>query len=175
MRRAEEKPMKKGHFFDLDMLDVGSCVFKDQENFFTEDEMIVAYSLRAFLSSPIQISAILDNVSDFELALYCNEEIIAINQDTSFEAPNLVLSKSEGDSMLHVYERLLEDGRYAYAFFNLGETEEEAHTHFSVAGAARDLWAKEDLGMLSDLLLTLPKHTVRIIKSESKAETVETL
>ena len=76
--------------------------------------------------------------------------------------------------MLHVYEKLLEDGHYAYAFFNMGETEEKACTRFSATGSVRDLWAKEELGTLSDLSLTLPPHTVRIIKSEHKAETIDT-
>lgn len=175
LRRAEEKPMKKGHFFDLDMLDVGSCVFKDQENFFTEDEMVVAYSLRAFLASPIQISAPLDEVSDFELALYCNEEILAINQDTSFAAPELVLNKTEGDAMLHAYEKPLEDGEYSYAFFNMGETEETICLGLSAESDVRDLWAKESLGKHTELSLTLPRHTVRIVKSESRAKAVEAL
>ena len=47
----------------------------------TEDEQIVAYTMRAFLNSPIQISSTLEAVDEFELSLYCNEEIIAINQD----------------------------------------------------------------------------------------------
>ena len=161
--------MKKGHYFDLDMLDVGNCVFKDREDFLTEDEQIVSYSLRAFLNSPIQLSAALDEVSNFDLALYCNEEIIAINQDAAFAPSFLVLRKDAGDSKMHVFEKLLEDGTYAYAFFNMGETEETVSASFTEDSALRDLWAKEDLGTFSTISITMPRHTVRIVKSAKKA------
>lgn len=166
---GHENDISKGHYFDLDMLDVGNCVFKKREDFLTEDEQIVSYSLRAFLNSPIQISADLDEISEFDLALYCNEEIIAVNQDTAFAPSVPVMRQDEGQSMLHVYEKLLEDGSYAYAFFNLGENEESVTADFCEPSRLRDLWAKEDIGIQDTLSLTLSKHTVRIVKSEKKA------
>ena len=164
-----ENDVKKGHYFDLDMLDVGNCVFKNRENFLTEDEQIVSYSMRAFLNSPIQLSAVLDEISDFDLALYCNEEIIAINQDAAFAPSVPVFRYKKEDAVLDVYEKVLEDGSYAYAFFNMGETSENIHTIFSEESALRDVWAKENLGSLDTLTFTIPKHTVRIIKSAKKA------
>ena len=170
-----ENDMKKGHYFDLDMLDVGNCVFKNREDFLTEDEQIVSYSMRAFLNSPIQISAVLDEISDFDLAMYCNEEVIAINQDTAF-APSLpVFRYKKDDAILDIYEKLLEDGSYAYAFFNMGETSENVNTVFSEESNLRDVWAKEDLGVLDTLNFIMPKHTVRIIKSEKKATKFEVM
>ncbi len=169
-----EKHMNKGHYFDLDMLDVGNCVFKDREDFLTEDEQIVSYSMRAFLNSPIQLSAVLDEVSDFDLALYCNEEIIAVNQDAAFAPSVPVFRKNEGNATLDVYEKLLEDGTYAYAFFNMGETEETVTAKFSEASTLRDLWAKEDIDTCDALSLTMPTHTVRIVKSKMKAERIFT-
>ncbi len=165
-----EKHMNKGHYYDLDMLDVGNCVFKDREDFLTEDEQIVSYSMRAFLNSPIQLSAALDEVSDFDLALYCNEEIIAVNQDAAFAPSVPVFRKDADDAKMHVYEKLLEDGTYAYALFNMGETEETVSASFTEDSALRDLWAKEDLGTVSHIDITLPRHTVRIVKSAKKAK-----
>lgn len=152
----------KGHYFDLDMLDVGNCVFAHKENFLTKDEMIVAYSLRAFLNSPIQISSVLDNISDFEMDLYCNEEIIAINQDTAFSRPVLIFQK-EGN--LYVFEKQLEDGTLGYAFFNFGESEEMFTANFTEQSTLRDVWLKEDIGTMDTLSLAMSRHTVRIIKS----------
>ena len=152
------------------MLDVGNCVFKDREDFLTEDEQIVSYSMRAFLNSPIQLSAALDEVSDFDLALYCNEEIIAVNQDAAFAPSVPVFRKDADDAKMHVYEKLLEDGTYAYALFNMGETEETVSASFTEDSALRDLWAKEDLGTVSHIDITLPRHTVRIVKSAKKAK-----
>ena len=169
-----EKHMSKGHYFDLDMLDVGNCVFNNREDFLTEDEQIVSYSLRAFLNSPIQISAVLDEISDFDLAMYCNEEIIAINQDAAFAPSVPVFRYKKEDAILDVYEKLLEDGSYAYAFFNMGETSENITATFSEKTNPRDVWAKEDFGALDTLTLAMPKHTARIIKSEKKAISFET-
>jgi len=165
---GRSEKMKKGHYFDLDMLDVGQSVFKDREDFLSEDEMIVAYSLRAFLNSPIQLSAVLDEISEFELDLYCNEEIIAINQDAAFAPSLLIFRQDTKDSMLHIYEKELQDGTYAYAFFNFGEKEESCTSLLDKTSTLRDLWAKENLGTAKEFPLTLPKHTVRIVKSEKK-------
>ena len=74
-----------------------------------------------------------------------------------------------------IYEKLLEDGSYAYAFFNMGETSENVNTVFSEESNLRDVWAKEDLGVLDTLNFIMPKHTVRIIKSEKKATKFEVM
>lgn len=165
--------MNKGHYFDLDMLDVGKCVFTNKEGFYNEDEQIVVYSMRAFLNSPIQISSVLDDVSEFEMALLCNEEIIAINQDAAFETAIPVLRYQKDDSVLDVFEKKLEDGSYAYAIFNMGQKEERVSSAFAEEAMLRDVWAKEDLGRFASLELTMAPHTVRILKSSSKLSTAE--
>lgn len=165
--------INKGHYFDLDMLDVGKCVFTNKEGFYNEDEQIVVYSMRAFLNSPIQISSVLDEVSDFEMALLCNEEIIAINQDTAFETAIPVFRHQKDDSLLDVFEKKLEDGSYAYAIFNMGEKEETVLSTFAEETMLRDVWAKEDLGSFTSAEFTLAPHTVRILKSSSKLSAVE--
>ena len=166
--------MTKGHYFDLDMLDVGNCVFKNREDFLSEDEMIVAYSMRAFFNSPIQLSAVLSEMSEFELDLYCNEEIISINQDAAFSHSLLAFEKNDGDSSLYVFEKTLEDGDTAYAIFNMGEREESFDVEFDGGSNVRDVWSKEDLGVASTLSFSMPKHTVRIIKCSSKLIKIHT-
>ena len=166
--------MTKGHYFDLDMLDVGNCVFKNREDYLSEDEMIVAYSLRAFFNSPIQLSAVLNEMSDFELDLYCNEEVISINQDTAFSHSLPVFVKNDGESSLYIFEKKLEDGSTAYAMFNMGECEESFDVEFDGRSSLRDVWSKEDIGVESTLSFSMPKHTVRIIKSSSKLTKVHT-
>ena len=79
-------PMNKGHFFDLDMLDFGECDIFENGCEYTDDEKILVYSMRAFVGSPIQISSRLDNLSELELSIYCNEEILEVNQDIAFES-----------------------------------------------------------------------------------------
>ena len=164
--------VNKGHYVDLDLLDLGTCRCESVRGTFTEDEQIVAYSVRAFLNSPIQISSTMENLDDFELSLYCNEEIIAINQDASFNTALPIYQAEQDDSILHVFEKQLEDGSYAYAFFNFGETKQKVLAQFEAKSALRDVWAKEDLEDTQYLNLNMMPHTVRILKSSKKLETV---
>lgn len=160
--------MKKGHFFDLDMLDVGTCdLFKNglrDGHTFTEDEQILVYSFRAFMGSPIQISSTLEKLDDFELSLYCNEEIIAINQDSAF-SPAKPYIKLEGDNRrVHVYKRKLSDGGYAIGIFNVGETREIPEIYLDDVSKIRDVWAKKDIANNDIIRVALEPHTVRIFK-----------
>ena len=159
----------KGHYCDLDMLDMGNCRFKE---IMTEDEQIVAYSARAFLGSPIQISTNLEKPGDFELAVYCNEEIIAINQDSAFCAALPIFRNKQGDAELDIFEKKLEDGTYAYAFFNIGETKQTVIGRFENNALLRDVWAKEDLPQSFYLDMELAPHTVRILKSSERIKSI---
>ena len=159
---------KKGHFPDLDLLDLGTCRCEAVRGEFTEDEQITAFSVRAFLGSPIQISSTLEHLDEFELSLYCNEEILAINQDGAFH-PAIPMERIEKDeTLLDVFEKELEDGHFAYAFFNMGETVQSVPLHFSDEANLRDLWAKEDLIPRSVSEIRLMPHTVRILKSDRR-------
>ena len=167
--------VNRGHFYDFDMLDIGDCglFLKHPKDYvyrgFTEDEQVVSYSLRAFFASPIQISARLDALSDFERDLYCNDEVIAINQDAAFDAAKPYSLLTEGERMLHIWKRRLENGDEAWAIFNLGETEETASVDLDAA-RVRDVWAKEDVEGIS---CTLPPHTARLFRVTRKSEREE--
>ena len=158
----------KGHYFDLDMLDIGTCRLRTHWNALTDDEKIIEFSMRAFLNSPIQISSQLDKATDFELAIYCNEEIIAVNQDTAFNTARPILRIKEENRYLDILEKQLEDGSYAYAIFNLGEKEESIQITTENSTLC-DLWAKEDISSSDKTSLTVYPHTTRILKSTSKA------
>lgn len=164
--------VKKGHYPDLDLLDLGTCRCEAVRGTFTEDEQVTAYSVRAFLGSPIQISSTLENIDEFELSLYCNDEIIAINQDSSFHTAVPVYQTEQGESILDVFEKELEDGCYAYALFNMGETKQKVLGRFAATSTLRDIWAKEDLDSAQYLDLELMPHTVRILKCNQKLQTI---
>ena len=159
---------KKGHFQDLDMLDTGTFKTRFMHRDLTEDEMIFAYSLRAFFGSPIQISSTLDPLSEFEMSLYCNEEIIALNQDCAFKGIKIVHGTFEDD--FNVFEKETEDGGFAYALFNAGEKNEDYSLSFDTPVALRDPWAKNNLDENKLHRISLPPHTVRILKSPVKAK-----
>ena len=65
-------------------------------------------------------------------------------------------------------EKQLEDGNFAYAFFNFGETKQQVIAKFEAKAELRDAWAKEDLDPCQYLHLEMMPHTVRIIKSTQK-------
>ena len=164
--------INRGHFFDLDMLDTGCCRLFDKLGFsqkpgygLSEDEQLTAYSMRAFLCSPIQLSSTLETVSDFEMAMYGNEEVIAINQDAACRAAKPYLMQEDGAKRIHVFRRLLENGDIAFCAFNLGETEETVKLWLDEPAAVRDVWAKKDLGVTETVSLRMMPHTVRILRT----------
>jgi hypothetical protein len=168
--------INKGHFFDLDMLDIGDCYLfdfleytKQADHGLTEDEQVVAYTMRAFLNSPVQLSCKIDKATDFELAVYCNEEIIAINQDSAFDTAKLII-KEENGKTIHVFKKKLFDGKVAYAFFNLGETTETVSVPLEGLHKVRDVWAKEDLGEMDVVAFEMPPHTTKVLVTEKNKE-----
>jgi len=167
--------VNRGHFFDMDMLDVGDCGMLQKRhgnNFYyrsyTEDEEIVAFSYRAFFSSPLQISCRLDSLSEFERDLFCNDEVIAIHQDSLFSPALPYLIREVNGSVVHVWKRNLEGGDQGIAVFNLGETEEKVQIHLDGEYRIRDAWAKKDLSSGKTLTLNTFPHTARIFRLKEK-------
>ncbi len=162
--------VRKGHFFDLDMLDMGTCdlftVGKKQTEYrYTEDEQIMLYSLRAFMASPIQISSRLEHLTEFEMSVYCNEEVIAINQDIAFDSAKPILIIEKGEKCFRAYKRKLAGGSYAIMVMNLGEITDRITIWLEEKSLVRDVWAKKDLGETEAIdLRKMPPHTVRIFK-----------
>lgn len=162
----------KGHYFDLDMLDFGTCNLHTLWHALSDDEKIMEYSMRAFLNSPIQISSTLENVTDFELSVYCNEEIIAINQDCAFNTSAPIMRANDEEKTVDIFEKRLEDGAYAYAIFNIGKTDEKIKISGGENSQIRDLWAKENISENGKATVTSYSHTALVLKSTTKLEFV---
>ena len=155
--------LKKGHFFDLDMLDTGNCDLLG-ECVFTEDEQICVYTLRAITGSPIQISSKLDQITEFELSLYCNEEVIAINQDSAFKCALPLHIIESGDKYIYSFKRELSDGSYAIAVFNVGDHTEEVCLYIESDADVRDVWAKKDYKGTNVNEIRMRPHTGRMFR-----------
>lgn len=160
---------RAGHYFDLDMLETGS-MYENQCRL-TEDEQIMAYTLRSIFPSPIQISCNLEKLTEFDMALLCNEEVISVNQDALGIGAYLISHDKTYDKNyktekhIKIYKKPLEDGSYAVAVFNLGETKETVEVPLAKKSSVRDLWAKEDLGIFEENVeFIMEPHTVRMIK-----------
>ena len=63
---------------------------------------------------------------------------------------------------------MLEDGSYAYAFFNLSEEEINTESAFAESVSVRDVWAKEDIANSDVISMKLYSHTVKVIKCGGK-------
>lgn len=157
-----------GHYFDLDMLEVGTQCGKECR--LTADEQLVTFTIRAVFPSPIQLSCDLDRLTEWEMDLFANDEVLAVNQDplglcAYCAAENRTHNK---DHALRQYTKLyikpLSDGSHALAFFNLGE--EESHLSLPAAydGVVRDLWAKEDLPAEELRTFRMMPHTARLFR-----------
>ena len=162
------KFVNKGHFFDLDMLDFGTCRLHTLWNCLNDDEKILQFSIRAFLCSPIQISSTLEKCNELELSIYCNEEILKINQDCLFYNAFPVVRANENGSCYDIFEKKLEDNTFAYALFNIGENTENITLKAEGECKIRNLWAKKDVSENGILSLTLYPHTATILKSTNK-------
>jgi len=157
-----------GHCFDLDMLETG--VMEHGACRLTEDEQLVSFSIRVLFPSPIQMSCDLSKLTDFDLAMLCNEEVLAVNQDVlglgAVCVSQHIARDTEGRETANarIYIKPLADGTYAAGFFNLGESEAELCLPLSGNAAVRDLWAKKELpDACGGLSLTLAPHTVRMV------------
>jgi len=159
--------VRQGHFYDLDMLEIGAMEWNQGKNGLTENEAIFAYTLRAFFLSPIQLSCLIDKLTDFEFNLIANEEIIRINQDSLADYPDLITDANQDTHAgeAPVFRRTLENGDTAIALFNA--TDEtitqvlDLHEYISV----RDLWRKEDLVPSTDFTCTVEPHCAIVLRA----------
>lgn len=157
-----------GHYFDLDMLEIGVMELFEGRSKLTEDEQLVGYTARAIFPSPIQISCDLSQLTEFELDMLCNEEVITVNQDALGKNAVMLWEERTCDrdytlqKHLKCYEKPLADGSRAVALFNIGNTTEQVTL---TASQIRDLWAKEDMKVeQGKFCLTLPPHTTRLLR-----------
>ncbi len=166
------------HWYDLDMLALGPQ-FKDQGTTqpcrLTPAEQVAHMTFWALYPSPLLLSCNLAELSDFELRLFANEEVLAINQDRlgrpAQRTLELLQTPRHGRPPRHMllHSRELSDGAVAVGIFNLGEQTDEMPLDFSLlqlAGAvrARDVWAKMDLGLVSNgWRCVAPPHGARLL------------
>lgn len=155
-----------GHYNDMDMLQVGRG--------FTADEDKAHFTLWAILSSPLLLGNDLTQINDYTLSIITNEEIIALNQDTTGLQAQLVRDNGKG---LQVFAKALngkQSNERAVVLFNRNnqpQTITFSLNDINLYGPAtlRDLWRKADLGQLTDSYTTeVPAHGVVALKIKGK-------
>ena len=162
----------QGHFYDLDMLEIGRVDTTETgdpsqmhiKRGLSDDEKLFSYTMRAFFSSPLQLSCQLEALSDFEFDLICNEEIIAINQDTLVDYPKRINT----DDNLRIYRRNLENGDIAYAYFNTGDTYATKTLEIDDNCILRDVWLKENINATKSFTFSVEPHSVKVFRIKTK-------
>jgi alpha-galactosidase len=168
-----------GGWNDLDMLALGpQCDGRggSRPNRLSEDEQIACMTAWALYPSPLILSCDLTSLSEFELRLFGNEEVIAVNQD-ALGKPAARLRETRvqplGVSRLRdsrIWARELTGGRVAVGLFNLGDEADELSVDLGELGlrgpvGARNLWERRDVGEVEDRLsVAVPGHGAQLIQ-----------
>lgn len=150
----------QGHFYDQDMLTVGKWKEDPCIPDIDETDELFAYTMCAFFASPIQISSPVDEFTENELDIICNDEMIAINQDALANYPEFIVNETE----FKIAKRNLENGDIAYAFFNLSDKEKKAKFELPDNTRIRDVWQKRDVESTKLLNYELEPHGVLVVR-----------
>ena len=156
-----------GHWNDPDMLIVGKVGWSNnlRDTRLTPDEQYTHISLWALLASNMLIGCDVGQMDDFTVALLCNNEVNAVNQDIlGKQARQAVV---DGD--LQIWIRPLADGSHAVGLFNVGNGDLNVNlaNYRTALGfskpieSVRDLWRQKDL---DNSLFFIPSHGVKLLK-----------
>ena len=155
-----------GHWPDADMIPLGHIAIrsklggKDHRSNFTHDEQVMLMTLWSLAPSPLMLGMNLPDNDDWGLALFTNDEVLAVNQD-KLGAPARRVSAADG---VEVWAKPLADGSRAVGVFNRGNESQSTVIRWAELGCTgkqtiRDLWRKKDLGATDTaMLVLLPKH-----------------
>ena len=157
-----------GSWYDLDMLAMGPVhpyAFKSE---LTHDEMVFCFSAWTLLSSPVQLSCNFDEIDDFTLDLFSNEDLLAVNQDVSGRTVmirNETVYDNNGNVIreIRIYRKPLSGGKAAYGFFNLSDTAQKLDFRLDSEAVIYDPWQRHGLGRSGDLPMNLPRHGARVL------------
>lgn len=157
-----------GHWNDPDMLIVGKVGWSNnlRDSRLTPDEQYTHISLWTLLASNMLIGCDIAQMDDFTLALLCNNEVNAVNQDILGKQAQRVVE----DGSIQIWARPLSDGSHAVGIFNVGGTDERVDfsKYFKQMGisslkSARDLWKQQDIST-TNVSYFIPTHGVKYLK-----------
>lgn len=159
-----------GAWPDCDMLPLGHLGIRsvdggasDRWTRFTRDEQVTMMSLWAIFRSPLMFGGEMRDNDEWTLSLLTNEEVLELHRNGR-GARQLY---READRIAWTAQG--EDGSVYVALFNAGEQNDTVSVSLSQLGLAgaqhvRDLWKREDLGVLDELSFSLPPHSSLLLK-----------
>jgi hypothetical protein len=142
-----------GHWPDCDMIQIGKLskrgpVGEERYSRFTEDEAYTHMTFWSIFRSPLMLGGNLPENRPFELSLFNNAEVLAVNQQG--ENPRQLYQK-DGKMIWYSHAQGTKD--VYVAMFNLSEQPVDIDFSFASVGLigkimVRDLWKKQDVGAL---------------------------
>jgi alpha-galactosidase len=150
-----------GHWNDPDMLEVGNGGM-------TTTEYRAHFSLWCLLAAPLMAGNDIRNMSPDIAEILTNKEVIAIDQDPMGRQGRRV--RRAGD--FEVWAKQLADGGRAVVLLNRSGADSQMSVTWLELGypeylpaSVRDLWAKKDLGKMTDRFsATVPSHGVVMVR-----------
>lgn len=157
-----------GHWNDPDMLVIGMDGGK-----LTEDESKTQFAIWSILAAPLLMTNDLRELPEWARTIMTNKEIIAVDQDKLGKQGKRVTPKEE--TAKTVWVRELENGEYAVALMNRGDSVTDITTNFKDFSsknkfALRDLYLHQDLGEFTDSYTgkQIPAHGVVMLRLTPK-------
>ena len=152
---------------DITMLIVGKVGWSNnlRDTRLTPDEQYTHISLWALLASNMLIGCDVAQMDEFTVALLCNNEVNAVNQDILGQQAKQYVNTNG----LQIWARPLADGTYAVGLFNVSGDDITVNlaSYRKNLGIdkpftlVRDLWRQKDLSTTEFLI---PTHGVRLLK-----------
>ena len=148
-----------GHFNDMDMLEVGRSM--------TTEEDKTHFGMWCIMNSPLLIGCDMTSIKTTPLKLLCNEELIALNQDTLFQQAYVAALTNDCYVMVKDIETIGGKKR-AFAIYNSTDASKTATVKFAdidLGGTVklRDVFDKTEVGEFTgQYQVTVPAHGTRI-------------
>lgn len=154
-----------GHFNDMDMLEVGRSMSKEEDK--------THFGMWCIMNSPLLIGCDLSTIKYSTVTLLKNTELIALNQDTLYQQA-YVAALSNGCHILvkdieHLYGK-----KRAFAVYNPDDVSKNVIVKFKdidLSGTVtlRDVFERKDLGEFEGQYeVTVPAHGTRIYVAEAE-------
>lgn len=154
-----------GHYNDMDMLEIGRGLPKNEEE--------VHFGMWCIMSSPLMIGCDMTTIPSSSLELIKNKELIAVNQDSLGLQARVVWRCGDGYVLAKDIEQLRGTVR-AVALYNPADSA----CRFSVPLSAlelegkvrlRNLIERKDMKSVSDSIVAdLPAHSILMLRAEGK-------
>lgn len=154
----------KGHYNDMDMLEVGRSM--------TTEEDKTHFGMWCIMNSPLLIGCDMKNIKSTALNLLKNKELIALNQDTLYQQAYLALKTNDCYVMVKDIEKRY-GNRRAFAIYNPNDEQKTVTLSFkdidlADSVALHDCFTKKDIGkFLETYEVKVPAHGTKIYVAEA--------